>query len=612
MVRRVARMDNAAISSRTDDQDLARRAPSLAKLVEALQQLDTHDAAALGNALRENPVSFDDVRTFIRFDPINYVRSLVYREEKFEVRLLCWRPGQASALHGHGKSACAFRIVRGAATEIVMGGRDRVYAPGTTVEEADPMRVHQVMNADSDSLLSLHVYSPPIPVDAPSDRRGREVVVVGGGLSGAAVAYHLLSRGERDLRVSLIERGPFIGRGVAYGVESDLFLLNVPASRMSIDPDVPDDFVRYAGAQKTPHAFLPRALYGAYVNERLASIVREKRGKLRVYRDDAIAIRKSDNGAEVEMRSGLRLNGRNVVLATGMSPRMTSGGSDPRVIDAWDECGLGGLPRYGRILILGSGLSALDVVAWLEHIHFRGTIRMVSPRGLLPLPHREPFTPVKAFDREAIGSIPHNLSAQMAWIHARIREAVAAGDGFQTAMDRIRPHIETLYRSLPPHDRNRFIRHVRPLWDVLRHRAPRESLARVERMQESGMLERTAGRVVNEDRSGEKIVVDLRLRNGTILKDSFDAIVRCIGPALSINEHATPLTHSLIANELAMLDSTGIGLATDHDGRMILPSGEASNVIFGLGAVQRASSWETTSVPDISVQARTIAQLCLK
>ena len=74
------------------------------------------------------------------------------------------------------------------------------------------------------------------------------MVIVGGGVAGVAVAYHLLREMNADGRIHVVEMGPWLGRGIAYGVESEVFRLNVPASRMSLDPEVPDDFVAFSGS----------------------------------------------------------------------------------------------------------------------------------------------------------------------------------------------------------------------------------------------------------------------------------------------------------------------------------------------------------------------------
>lgn len=598
-------------SPETND-DLARRGPALAKLVQELRALPAHSAEAMGAVLRRCAPTFDDVRTYIRFDDVNYARNLVHREAGFEIRVLCWRPGQASALHGHGQSACALTVIRGAATEVVVGQRDRVHPPGAIMAEPDPLRVHQMMNCERDSLVSLHVYAPPLPIDKPSDRRGHQIVVVGGGASGIAAAYHLIKHGAADVRVNIVERGPELGRGIAYGVESDLFLLNVPASRMSIDPEIPDDFVKYANSEADPHAFLPRSLYGRYLNDRFASLVRDHAAKVRVYRDEAVGIEAGPSGATITLRSGATLDAKSVIVATGLSPRITKSLYDPRIVDGWDECALGALPRYGRILILGAGLSALDVLAWLDHISFRGTVRIVSPRGLMSKPHRVNQNRVPALSAAQIESVPRDLRSRIRWMRALVRECELAGEGFQSAFDKIRPHVETLYRSMPAADRVRFMRHVRSYWEIFRHRAPIAALERVQRLESEGRLERTAGRVIHEDREGERIRVRIRTRTGNEVADEFDAIVRCIGPSMSMKESMTPFSESLLAQGLARVEGSGLGLETDREGRLVGASGASSRFVFGLGAVRRASSWETTSMPDITVHAAAVARACLR
>jgi uncharacterized NAD(P)/FAD-binding protein YdhS/quercetin dioxygenase-like cupin family protein len=578
--------------------------PTLSRIVEELTALDRPDSEALGRVLSTN-VTFDDVRRFIRFDGESYVRALVARNDRIELRVFSWRPGQSTSLHGHGDSACAFRVIRGQATETVLGGRDRVWSPGSVVIEGGT-RVHQVQNASSDPLLTLHAYSPPLPVDAPSSPRGRQVVIVGGGFAAAAAVYHLLRRADADLRVHVVESGPWFGRGIAYGVESEVFRLNVPASKMSIDPDIPDDFVRFADASAEPNAFLSRALYARYVTERLGTAIRESAGKLRLWRDEAVAVSED----EVVLRSGRRLPTDTLLLATGLAPRLRPTEWHAGVIDAWDECALATLPRKGRILVVGSGLSALDVLSFLEAQRFEGSITIVSRRGLLPLPHEATFRTVAPLTSEHVASAPRELRSLVRWVGDHIR--AVEGEPWQRAVDRLRPHVAGLYRGLSPRDRARFVRHVRPYWDVVRHRAPIDTLARVEELEAAGRLRRIAGRVRIQPGNAPEVDVQICQRSGSSVSEKFDAVVRCIGPALDLAEGETPFVRSLIDGGHARITPHGLGIETLADGALVDARGNASTRMFGLGAVRRASHWETTSVPDISVDARKIAGLILR
>lgn len=578
--------------------------PLLKAVVHDLESSAEITPSTLAHALRHE-VNIDDLAPWIRFDTENYVRSLITRTARWELRVLCWRPGQSSSVHGHGGSACAYRVVRGTATEVVLGARDRTWTPGAVVDESKKILVHQVGNVAPDALLTLHAYSPPLPVDAPSPRRGHSIVIVGGGFSGVALAYHLLSNGTPDLRITLVERGPWLGRGLAYGVDSDRFRLNVPAARMSIDPTRPDDFVHWAGADATPWAFLPRSRYGDYVVDRLAAAVRDGRGKLRVIRGDVVAVENQD----VRLADGRHVEADAVVLATGIAPRLAPGwlAADPRIIDAWDECALATLPADGRVLVLGAGLTAIDVLVILHARGHRGRVVVLSRRGLLPRPHLDPFTPGPPLAQEVVEHAPRTLRGVLRWAREVVRDAERRGLPWQHAIDGIRGHVSTLWRWLPPADRARFVRSVRPYWDVLRHRAPGDALAVVDAARASGTLEVRSGRVLSCEPRPPGLDLVVEGPDGRAHGERFDAIVRCIGPALELSESETPLLASLTASGAAARDPAGLGIVTDDQGRVVDAAGKPSARLFALGAALRASAWETTSVPDIAQHARALA-----
>jgi uncharacterized NAD(P)/FAD-binding protein YdhS len=527
----------------------------------------------------------------------------VIRTDRWDVRVACWSPGQSGSLHAH-VAASAFRVLRGVATETVVGKRDRRWTADDGVVEIGAGAVHQLANREAGRLVTLHA-SRAVAAVAPAPA-GHRVAIVGGGFAGIAAAFHLLRRGGTDLRVTVIERGPWLGRGVAYGVDSELFRLNVPASKMSIDPERPDDFVRWAGAEAAPNAFLSRSRYGAYVVDRLADAVRAGRGKLRVIRGEVAAL---DDDA-VELVDGRRVPATSVVLATGLEPRLASSllPRDPRIIDAWDERALATLPEHGRLLVLGSGLTALDVLAFLNARGFRGSVAIVSRRGLLPAPHTTSPSSLGPLGDTIAAGAPRELGALIRWVRTLVADATGRGARWQHAIDSLRPHVGRLWRALPPADRARFVRDVRPFWDVLRHRAPPDLHELVEHWRAEGRLERIAGSIARCVPMPDRLDVALRVANGTRELD-VDAIVRCIGPALSRAEADAPLVRNLIETHRAAADPAGLGIVTDEHGRVVGADGKPSANLFALGALRRASSWETTAVPELAAHAAALAKI---
>ena len=193
-----------------------------------------------------------------------------------------------------------------------------------------------------------------------------------------------------------------------------------------------------------------------------------------------------------------------------------------------------------------------------------------------------------------------------------MRERTSSGEPWQLAFDALRPHVARLYRGLPPEDRARFVRSVRPYWDVLRHRAPADALARVDAWRAAGRLEVLAGRVASCAPGPHALEVEIDLADAPRRRERYDCIVRCIGPALDRAEVDAPLVRALVASGLAAADPAGLGLVTDTEGRVIDPSGAPSERIFALGAPRRASSWETTAVPDIAGHALALAKHILR
>lgn len=514
-------------------------------------------------------------------------------------------PGASTALHAH-ESPCAWRVVSGYALETVIGQPDRTWSPGE-VGEIAPGAMHQLMNPGEEPLVLREVAGcPEAMVDPPADEE--RIVIAGGGASAAALTYHLARGAKRRMHISIVERGATIGRGIAYGVASDIFRLNVPASRMSLDPDQPDDFVQWAGVVATPDLFLARTRYGAYVEERLGRALAASPVRVSITRDEVVAI---DEGG-VLLAGGRRIDADRVVLATGLVPRQAPAwlASDPRIVDAWNEPALHFLPPDGRLLILGSGLSAIDVLGVLEAARFRGRVVVVSRRGLLPRPHLADLLPAPPIDPELLAAAPAELRGLVRWAREVVKRAVDRGYPWQLGFDSIRSHVPRLWAALPPADRRRFVRAVRPFWEVLRHRAPLDALEVVERWRAEARLVLQPGRVTACRPRPDGLEVTLR-HAGVSRRERFDAIVRCIGPALDDSEAESALIDSLIHSGQAQRDPARLGIVTRDDGRVIRGDGSPSDRLFAMGALRRASAWETTAVPEISRQAHALARLLL-
>src|SRR5205809_2119006 len=115
-------------------------------------------------------------------------------------------------------------------------------------------------------------------------RQAFDVAIIGGGFSGVCLALELLEQADSSFSVILIERGLRPGRGIAFGTRHVGHLLNVPARNMSALAGDPDHFLHWArlnfdsGVQ--PEDFLPRRLYGDYVESLLNEAAGKHRGRI--------------------------------------------------------------------------------------------------------------------------------------------------------------------------------------------------------------------------------------------------------------------------------------------------------------------------------------------
>ena len=241
------------------------------------------------------------------------------------------------------------------------------------------------------------IQNSPI-ADVRSRGKTRHVIIVGGGASGVLLATQLLRKPASDFQVTLIEKRPDVGRGVAYCTANPEHLLNVRASNMSALPDDPDHFWRWlcarnansrAGAPPVSDSFCfaPRQIYGDYIASLITPLVsgRGRPSRLDIVQGECVHVSETRDGAKVQLADGSYHTGDFVVLATGHEPPEKTGGY---YADPWTTPARSGVAPDDRILILGTGLTMIDYVLSLLLAGHRGQIIAISRRGLLPKAHR--------------------------------------------------------------------------------------------------------------------------------------------------------------------------------------------------------------------------------
>jgi uncharacterized NAD(P)/FAD-binding protein YdhS len=421
------------------------------------------------------------------------------------------------------------------------------------------------------------------------------VAIVGGGAAGALQALHLKKAGFTD--ITLIERSRPPGRGVAFSTTRPEHLLNVPARRMSAHADDLDHFTRWYAARTggTDEDFAPRMLFGDYISGVLAE------AGLSAIEGEVVDLA---DGTAI-LADGRRIKADAFVLAPGNLRPATPAGIDPEalgdlwVADPWAEDIAEGLEPGDVVMLLGTGLTAVDVALTLEALAFPGRIVALSRRGLAPRSHGP---------REPLGEPPQNLVPTCVAMLRRVRER-SREVGWRTAVHELRPVTEHVWQSASETEKRRFLRHLRAWWDVHRHKVAPAVGEALDTMQGAARLSVAAGRIVSIEPEGDRALVRFRARG----KDEVETlrvarIVNCTGPELDIVRSGETLLANLLAAGRIRPDPLKVGVEVDEDCRAVGANGSSADDLYVIGTLTRGTFWESVAVPDIRAQTVKIAE----
>ncbi|MEA9997080.1 FAD/NAD(P)-binding protein [Pseudomonas sp. 10B1] len=446
----------------------------------------------------------------------------------------------------------------------------------------------------------------------------KTIAIIGAGFCGSTLAVHLLRRPPvTPLRIILINGSGTMARGVAYGTRTAAHVLNVPAGRMSALAGEEDSFDAYAkrcDPSVVPGSFVERRLYGDYLEALLNDAADKAPPGCELNRVIGEVVQvvpcEDGEGARLLMNNGEHLDADRVVLSVGnyarqqpsIAPEQRSFYEDPRYVhNPWRPGALSDIGADDPVLLIGSGLTMVDVVLVLRDRGHRGPIQAISRRGLIPQPHRE-LNAQPAYDKR----LPHRMLTNCSVRHyvRAVRDSVEqharTGGDWRDVIGGLRSATVQLWHALPTHERRRFLRHVRPYWDVHRHRCAPQPGARLQAEIERGGLTLLAARVVGYDPKADDVGVYLR-RRGARTDERLDiaAVINCTTPALDLRHLADPLLSSLRTDGLLVPDVLGIGLEVDHLGALIDCKGVASGWLYYVGPLLQGRDWEATAVPEL-------------
>jgi len=447
----------------------------------------------------------------------------------------------------------------------------------------------------------------------------RVVAIVGAGFSGTATAINLLRHpGACALRIYLIERGNEFGRGLAYARRDFAYLLNVPASRMSATVADPDEFLRFARA-RDPNIqgedFLPRALYGEYLQHLLqeAAIGAPAGTSLQRVNAEMVNVSTSATGASLELSTGARLHADAVVLALGsplpkLPDSIRCSVTAPLLRrDPWN--GGGGPPTCrGSLLVIGTGLSMADIICEALSRDPDIEIHAISRHGLVP-PSQTQFRPdALGNDGGLLEQSAGSTRRLVAVVRHLVADADKDGGDWREVITLVRHQASELWTGLCPAERTRFLRHVRAYWDIHRHRIPGAVHARLQALRASGQLRIHAGRLAGLERGAVGVRAHW-VERGSGHRRTLEAaeVVNCSGPDYDVTRSREALWINLLERGLVVPDLLRLGIRTGPGVALLGRDGGLSSRVFYVGPMLRADHWEATSVGELRVHVHCLA-----
>jgi uncharacterized NAD(P)/FAD-binding protein YdhS len=451
----------------------------------------------------------------------------------------------------------------------------------------------------------------------------RRVAVIGGGAAGSLSAVHLMrATGEAGLEVVLVDRDGEFGPGVAYGTQDPLHLLNVPAIRMGAISGDPEHFHRWlrgCGHDAAPEDFVPRHLFGQYLRELLDRTELEGGPLVQLERvhGEAVALTEpGSGGVEIELAGGARIHADRAVLAVGPLPA-----ADPVPVAAelraagayvpnpWAPGALRAAAGDDSVLVIGTGLTMVDVALSLGAAGGGPRIRALSRNGLVPRRHRPDLTSLGFFQ------IPDEADRlepiAMALLEQSGRAAALGGD-WRDAIDSMRPATPRIWRGLRTSEKRRFLAEWQRLWDVHRFRMAPRVADEFERLRAGGRVSVEAASILAIEPAGPRVRVAFKPAAGDGVEAvEVDRVINCSGAGANIARSAPPLLASLLAVGAVRADDLGLGLDVDRGGAVIDASWRPSSRLHLVGCLRKGAEWEAIGITEIRDHAAAIAAAAL-
>ena len=463
----------------------------------------------------------------------------------------------------------------------------------------------------------------------PQSDKPLAVAIIGVGFSGLMTAYHLIKETTIPLSIYLINPEETFGLGVAYSSASNKHLLNVPTAKMSAIYDNPNHFLDWAHLQPEYQnvnkdtlgtIFLPRRLYGKYISTIWEDALKSKRDdtQITIIHDRAINIDRDGLINIITFNNAAPVKADYVVLATGNEspsnppiPNEAFYSSALYIKNPWLTAVKKFIKPGENILIIGNGLTTVDLILTIMDMGYKGQIHTLSPTGFSILPHRHNNIVYKDFIDEL--KEPYTITEIYETALKHYRKLRKEGISIEPVIDSLRPLTQQIWQSLSHEDKEKFLQKIKSRWNHVRHRLAPQLFDYIQRLRLKRQLIMHKAQLIDITEDGNSATVQyLSKRTGTIKTISAGLVINCTGPHTDISKSEDPLLLALTAKGMIQPDRLRIGMDVTERWTLRDAEGKENPTLYTLGGNLRGLLWETTAVPELKTQTAQLAKRILE
>jgi uncharacterized NAD(P)/FAD-binding protein YdhS len=474
------------------------------------------------------------------------------------------------------------------------------------------------------------------------------IAIIGGGPAAISLCWQLFNEIKfltlnTALEIIVFEKNSDIGLGLPYTQKEESYILNLPKDKMEPIPNINGEFSAWLKSNYPNYAnkgeFPPRYTFGQYLNY-LAKKFQEEAGKSNIkvsYLTSTTVLNISafwDNSLLVHSTEG-KLKAEYVILCTGHMPSEVYReyiGKPGYWHSPWNKDAFFEIQSNESVGIVGTRLTAIDIVAKLLSQNHQGPITMVSRNGLLPAVLAKEIPPYQLqyfkldsfpnlirlsqvrefFFREislalnkpcSFDSITKSYKdiKPLTWINKEIEQAEKPAKPWQQVMFSLYPMVPDIWQRMNLKDQRKFLLEYNPLFMTYLAGFPLENAYKIKNLLESGQL-KVLGDLQTIKQQDEKYILQGENKT-TRTKYLFNAT------SPSYNIRYQPLYTKMLDQGLIRQHPLG-GIDIKSETLQVLNSQKQLNPrLFAIGELTRGKFLITSDLASVARQANKVSHV---